>query len=64
MKSTNIIRKLLTLSYNAPARVMDDSELVLHDRNRVSMQLTALSISHFEKLLLGKKGFIQGKWVT
>lgn len=58
-------KKLLTLSYNAPARVMDDSELVLHDRNRVSMQLTALSIyTHFEKLLFGKKGFIQGKWAA
>lgn len=58
-------RHLLTLARSNPERVRDESELVIYDRGRVGMQQTVLAIyAHYEKLLFGKKGFIQSKWVT
>lgn len=61
----DLYKTMLTASGRSPDRVLDESELVLYDRNRVTMQLTSLAIyAHYEKLLFGKKGFIQGKWAA
>lgn len=58
-------RHLLTLARNRPERVLDESELSIYDRGRLGMQQTVLAIyAHYEKLLFGKKGFIQSKWVA
>lgn len=58
-------RRLLTLAMRRPERVRDESELSIYNAGRVGMQQTVLAIyAHYEKMLFGKKGFIQSKWAA
>lgn len=58
-------RHLLSLSFGIPDRFSNSEDFAMYDRKRLAMQLTVLEIyAHFEKLLFGKKGFIQDKWAA
>lgn len=58
-------RYLLSQSTGVPDFFGPGADLSIYDRKRVSMQLTVLAIyNHYEKLLSGKKGFIQAKWAS
>src|SRR5699024_8930358 len=58
-------RYLLSQATGVPDFFGPEADLSIYDRKRVSMQLTVLAIyNHYEKLLSGKKGFIQAKWAS
>ncbi len=58
-------KKLLSLSFGVPDRFGISENMDIYNRKRVAMQKTVLEIyEYFEKLISGKKGFIQDKWAA
>ncbi|BDR25557.1 hypothetical protein [Pseudomonas aeruginosa] len=58
-------RYLLNQSFGVPDSFGPNDDLSIYDRKRVAMQNTVLAIyEHYERLLSGKRGYIQSKWAS
>lgn len=61
----DLYRVLLQQSTGIPEHFGPNADLSMYDRRRVAMQLKVQEIyDHYEKLLSGKNGYIQGKWAS